>query len=1009
MFSRLIKLIWFLSASLMSLFLLFLILLQTDRLHNEAIQIFSHLIQEKTNYSPTFNNTGGFLPFTLTSEEVIVKDQKNRVIQVENLRLSFAPLSLFNGFLGFSYSFEVSSSDLPVLTEPVHLTGFAEMDLGKIHSVSGTFQANSKEVDLQGKFDLENGALSFSDIECSLLNGEKKAVIKAKGSISDEGKCLGKVLLHIPLFHSDLLNSKVAALGEYRIEGDREGIKILGQTHTTSDYGSLILKTEAEVISDQLKAVVDITGKALENPIKGGTTILWNGGKDILISDFTLASSHVDLKADLFYQIEKKIVEGKVEGNIDRLASLFSETIPSLAGSLHFQALFSSENGQKLDLSVKGINLSFSDFFLSSLEFSSDYHHGLASPFNLTMSGLNSNMLIDGTWGIEQQGIDLSIHSLKGWLEKTPYELTKPFVCKFNPNELILTSLEIKIARGSLFADLYSNRNNTHALLHAEEIPLEIFRPFTRSSLPIDGLASLDVDIEKKNEELIGNLSLAIDQIRIEQAAWANLPELHAKMQGTIKNNHLELNGDLETQAGVKPATFQAKIPFLFSSPINLTVNPSLPLDVHLAAEGEIAHLLRLFMENTISISGRTKMGVDVTGTFSDLKVFGFLEVQNGGYEDLDTGAAFQNLHARFEGNQHELLLKELSADDGKKGTVSASGKIEIDPERYFPFTIALAINNASLVHLDYATATASGNVSLSGNFHKRTWEGELTLNKAQVTLPEEAPPQLKAIEVTYLNVPESDGEYTQFRQKKRTASTHLNVTLNIPGKAHLNKGRDLKSEWHGSITLTGTLAQPLLEGKLQLISGNYLFNGRSFVSHQGDIIFAGDPGKKTTLYIVAEQEIDRMKVETILKGPIYGPKLTFRSNPPLSEKEILSWILFNRGLNDITPFQGAQLSQTVFTISGGKDSSDVLSKIRRSIGIDRIDISSTDTQDSNEVSLSVGKYISKGVFVSVSRNINAEAHQVGIEAKMTRHIKVKGEVGDNAEGNMSLKWTHDY
>jgi translocation and assembly module TamB len=127
-----------------------------------------------------------------------------------------------------------------------------------------------------------------------------------------------------------------------------------------------------------------------------------------------------------------------------------------------------------------------------------------------------------------------------------------------------------------------------------------------------------------------------------------------------------------------------------------------------------------------------------------------------------------------------------------------------------------------------------------------------------------------------------------------------------------------------------------------------------------------------------------------------------------MSKKEILSLILFNKQISEITPFQGAELSQTVISL-GGSDNTDVFSRLRNSIGIDRVDISSVDTCDENEVTLKVGKYISRGIFVSLNRSMTAETNQVSIQASVTDHIKVEAEVGDDSEATVSLKWETRY
>jgi translocation and assembly module TamB len=161
-------------------------------------------------------------------------------------------------------------------------------------------------------------------------------------------------------------------------------------------------------------------------------------------------------------------------------------------------------------------------------------------------------------------------------------------------------------------------------------------------------------------------------------------------------------------------------------------------------------------------------------------------------------------------------------------------------------------------------------------------------------------------------------------------------------------------------------------------------------------------------MYIIASADLGDIVAEVILEGPIKNPSIALRSNPPKTQKEVLSWLLFGHGLSEITPFQGSELTKSIANLKNGNKGTDLFTKVRKSIGIDRIDISRGE-KDSNDVTLQVGKYISQGVFVSVNKNLTADANRLAIEANLMQNLKIQAEVGDDAEGKLHLKWKHDY
>lgn len=426
-------------------------------------------------------------------------------------------------------------------------------------------------------------------------------------------------------------------------------------------------------------------------------------------------------------------------------------------------------------------------------------------------------------------------------------------------------------------------------------------------------------------------------------------------------------------------------------------------LNVHLYGSGEVASFVEFFFEKSTSLSGSLLVDLHLTGTLEKPRLHGDISLKKGAYESLDSGAVLSDIEAHLDG-KGDLLL---SAHDKEGGTLQATGHVNLS-SLDFPYVINVQTSHLTLIRLDYAKVSTNGSLHLTGNINEGSIDGTLTVHRALLSIPEHVPATMKKLDVTFLNGEGPLAPPLKLVKEGAHYPLHLNITLKAPGHVFV-QGKNLRSEWEGELTFTGDPAHPLINGSLNLQSGRYALNGKNFEGISGAVTFSGDPALKTTLYIVAEQQIDHMRVQIILKGPIHGPKLAFRSNPPLPEKEILSWILFNRTSKDITPLQGASLYQSLFTLSGGKDQSNLLGRLREQIGIDRVDIKNIETDGDNEVSVSVGKYLSDGILISVSKSITAEANQVALEAHLTPHIKLQGEVGDNAEGRLHLKWENDY
>jgi translocation and assembly module TamB len=338
---------------------------------------------------------------------------------------------------------------------------------------------------------------------------------------------------------------------------------------------------------------------------------------------------------------------------------------------------------------------------------------------------------------------------------------------------------------------------------------------------------------------------------------------------------------------------------------------------------------------------------------------------------------------------------------------------VHLDASKQFPFEFQIHPSRIFILDSDYVDISASGKLNLSGTTKKSKLQGELTVDQASVHLEEALPRQIKNIEIKYFNIAQNHSLPQYVEKHEANSPVELEVKLHTLQNIRI-EGNHLKSEWKGSLAVTGTPENPQLNGDLRIAQGEYDFNGKVFTLTQGNIHFAGAPDKKTSLYIVASKDIDRIKAEIIVKGPANKPAISFRSNPPLSQREVLSYILFNRGISDITPDQGDQLSQSFISLNSNdqtKNSDDFLSRLRNNIGIDRLDFIANDNKENRDFGLQVGKHLTENVTVSVNQSVTSLSPIIAVEAQLRKNIKAQAEAGvaEDAPIRMSIKWKKDY
>lgn len=312
--------------------------------------------------------------------------------------------------------------------------------------------------------------------------------------------------------------------------------------------------------------------------------------------------------------------------------------------------------------------------------------------------------------------------------------------------------------------------------------------------------------------------------------------------------------------------------------------------------------------------------------------------------------------------------------------------------------------------------ADTSGRVFIKGDGKGAVLGGDLTTSSLRIQLPKKPPALTNPLEVTHINSSPNPSKQKEKIQRKNFAfPLSFNIRIRVPSDGKL-KNEHLNSRWKGDIVLQGSPRAPELFGEFKLEEGTYVFRGKSLKLSEGTITFGGIPDKKTSLYVIAEIEIDTKKFEAIVKGPILNLSLAFRSNPPLSQREILSWILFNQGTADISSFQGSELNLSLTKLSSGSyDGPDFLTRIGNIFGLDHVDINHTDKETDSAMSVKVGKYLNKNTLVSVSRKFSPSEIKSGpssslsLETKLWNNYKFQAEIDDHSNKKFNLLWKKDY
>ena len=158
-----------------------------------------------------------------------------------------------------------------------------------------------------------------------------------------------------------------------------------------------------------------------------------------------------------------------------------------------------------------------------------------------------------------------------------------------------------------------------------------------------------------------------------------------------------------------------------------------------------------------------------------------------------------------------------------------------------------------------------------------------------------------------------------------------LDIKISAPTQVFI-RGRGLDAELGGALRLTGSTSAIVPSGGFKLIRGRLDILGKRLVLSSADLRLEGNFVPQ--ILVSASAKSDGIVSFVTIEGPADGPKVSFTSVPQLPQEEVLSRLLFGRGIDTISALQAAQLANAVGVLAGSSGEG-LIERLRQSFGLD--------------------------------------------------------------------------
>ncbi len=751
-------------------------------------------------------------------------------------------------------------------------------------------------------------------------------------------------------------------------------------------------------------------------PITASSRFIFNPGTSFSLSELSLSSQDSRLDATLEYLFSPSSLKGDVFAQIHKIEHL-QDLIPQIPikGQLGAEFHFSKDqtatihaslkNGQLMnhkakdltlhanltdiftsprgEINLEGENVLFSKLELSSLRFDtswSDYKW----PYKLCLKGEGFELTSNGIYEENR----LEIQEFSGFALKKPFAIENPLELIWKKDQYSLNDLNLKIDGGDLHLDFSITPKNVAISLKGTDIPLDLLTIYY-PSVALKGITSFQGELQ----DMQGRFNLLFSGADAQLLAKGSL-------QATFDQNILQLRGRIEEAKG-QELHLSATLPIHYQLyPFQFVIDKNRDLAGEFEMDGNLEDIFDFVDLGAQHISGWLSTHLYLAKTLSSPSIRGSMELKNGSYENYFTGTLVKEVNAFARAENHQVTLERVTAKDSKDGALTGTGYLTLKEK--FPFLVQAQLEKVNAVNFEMIGGTVSGPMEISGSTDETKLKADVVVDKAEGEIPDSLPAGIPTLSVTYLHKPAEESSETPV---KSASTFHLDIHFNAPPSAPgkvLVRGRGLRSEWGGDIHLIGPTSDLKATGSLSLLRGDFSFAGQIFKLEEGEIILGNKLAEEAYIKIKATLPLAEYTITAMLTGPVTSPVLTFQSTPYLPTSSILSYILFNKDIPEISTVQAVQLAQMIVTLSG-KMGPDVLETIRKGLGVDRLNIISCE----DGVAIQIGKYLTRGVMVTLAQG--TDSSQVVVEVELKHGFIFQAETQPGQEGKFSLKWHKNY
>jgi len=415
-----------------------------------------------------------------------------------------------------------------------------------------------------------------------------------------------------------------------------------------------------------------------------------------------------------------------------------------------------------------------------------------------------------------------------------------------------------------------------------------------------------------------------------------------------------------------------------------------LPLTGDIRARAADANILPLLFSEVDNAAGLLTANSTIGGTLAEPEINGRVELANGELDSYRVNFALRNAN----------LVAELASNGFDFRGTGRAGEGELEADGRFTWSggksqgnLHLRGNNLLVADLPEYRVVASPDLHFLIDGNQINVTGDVLIPSARVQ-PNQISGAVRASD---------DARYVHETEAERAGRTVVNSEIKVTiGDDVRVDAFGLQGKLAGAVGTTVRTGEiPIGRGGLNVVDGRYEAYGQKLEINKGELLFEASPLDDPGLDIEARRKIDTVTVGLNVRGTLQAPRLSFFSDPTMSQTQIVTYLLTGKGTDSMTSSDTATMASArdTLTMQGGGL---LASQIGRRLGLEEVGVESSLGSDGNaNTALVLGKFLSPRLFISYGISLTESINTLKLRYTISDKWVFKTEAGENQSADL--------